>query len=94
MRKIEHRVGAAVVIGSSGGLGEALTSALAGREDWTGVHALSRSEAPPPAGAQGGRIDITDEASIAAAAQGLPGEIDLVIVASGRLQGRGTVAGT
>ena len=91
MSKVEHRsgAGAAVVIGSSGGMGGALTSALVERNGWTQVHALSRSEAPPPAGAQGGRIDVTDEASIAAAVQGVPGEIDLVIVATGRLQGEG-----
>jgi NAD(P)-dependent dehydrogenase (short-subunit alcohol dehydrogenase family) len=91
MNKVEHRTGAgaAVVIGSSGGVGGALTSALAMRGGWTRVHALSRSDGPAPPGAQGGGIDITDEASIAAAVRDIQGEIDLVIVASGRLQGEG-----
>ena len=81
--------GAAVVIGSSGGLGGALTSALLRRGGWTQVHALSRSGAEPPAGAQSGRIDLTDETSLAAAAQRIEGEIDLVLVATGRLLGEG-----
>ncbi len=53
------------------------------------MHALSRSGASPPTGALGGAIDITDEASIAAAAGRVPDDIDLAIVATGRLQGDG-----
>ncbi len=78
-----------MVVGASGGLGRALTSALADRGGWAQVVALSRSGAEPAPGVQGGRIDITDEASIAAAADRVAGEIDLVVVASGRLQGEG-----
>ncbi len=69
-------------------MGAALTAELLRRGGWA-VHALSRAEAPPPAGAQGGQIDVADDASIAAAARAISGEIDLVIVASGRLQGEG-----
>ncbi len=79
----------AVVIGSSGGIGSALVEGLLRQGGLWRVHALSRSQAQPPAGSQGGAIDITDEASIAAAAGQIDGEIDLVIVASGRLQGEG-----
>ena len=79
----------AVVIGASGGIGRALVESLLEQRAWSNVHALSRSSAPPSEGASGGRIDITDEASIAAAMQRLSGELDLVIVASGRLQGDG-----
>ncbi len=77
-----------MVVGSSGGVGSALVKALLQGGTCT-VHALSRSAAAPPAGAQGGRIDVTDETSVAAAAQRVGDQIDLVIVASGRLQGEG-----
>ncbi|WP_254600888.1 SDR family NAD(P)-dependent oxidoreductase [Caulobacter sp. S45] len=77
-----------VVFGGSGGLGGALTSALLARGGR--VHAFSRSQAiPPPSGALTGSIDITKEASVAAAADQVQGEIDLVIVATGRLSGEG-----
>ena len=79
----------AVVIGGSGGLGGAIVRGLLAQDHWNQVHALSRSDTPAPAGAQAGRIDIIDEASIAAAARHLPDAIDLVVVASGRLQGEG-----
>lgn len=74
----------AVVIGASGGVGGALAGALAA----TGVevHGLSRRGVPMP-GVEAGRIDLADEASIAAAAERLSGAgpIDLVLVASGLL---------
>lgn len=73
----------AAVIGASGGIGGALVAALeaSGAE----VHALSRAGAVP--------IEITDEASIAAAAEavGREGPLDLAIVATGLLHG-GAVA--
>ena len=80
--------GAAIVIGSSGGLGHALAAALLARRGSTQVHGFSRSADAPP-GVQAGRIDITDEASLAEAADQVQGEIDLVIVATGRLLGEG-----
>ncbi len=67
----------AVVIGASGGIGGALAARLAGDPRVSRVHGLSR----------GGpiRLDLTDEASIAAAAERV-GAPRLVIVATGVLQ--------
>lgn len=62
-----------LVIGASGGIGGALVAALAMRGDVVG---LSR---------QGDGLDVTDEASVAAALEGLEGVFDLVIVATGAL---------
>lgn len=79
----------AVIIGSSGGIGQALARAL-GRAG-ARVHALSRSgRLPDEAGMAHGLCDLADEASIAAAARaftGLPAaeRPDLVLVASGVL---------
>lgn len=73
----------AAVIGASGGIGGALVAALeaSGAE----VYALSRAGPVP--------VDITDEASIAGAAEavGREGPLDLAIVATGLLHG-GAVA--
>jgi len=73
------------IIGASGGIGGALVEAMATRSEVDDILALSRSGnvaahhkvRPQP-------IDITDEASIAAAAAAA-GEVDRVIVASGIL---------
>jgi NAD(P)-dependent dehydrogenase (short-subunit alcohol dehydrogenase family) len=77
----------AVIVGASGGIGGALVEALAaaGCE----VHALSRRGSPCAAARSSGIVDLSDEASIAAAAAriGSAGEIDLVVVASGLLHG-------
>ena len=78
----------AVVIGASGGVGGALVEALLAQGVET-VHALSRSDAAAPPRATPGRIDLEDEASIAAAAARVGGPIDLVVVATGLLQGPG-----
>lgn len=79
------RVENAVVVGSSGGLGAALSTALA--DDGAAVHALSRGGLAADARLTAGTIDIEDEASIAHAASSLSaGEpLDLVLVASGLL---------
>lgn len=76
----------AVVIGASGGIGAALTRALAADPRIEIVHALSRRGYPQP-DATTDSIDITDEASVAAAAAKLDarGPLDLVIIASGML---------
>ncbi|MEO7635780.1 MAG: SDR family NAD(P)-dependent oxidoreductase [Sphingomicrobium sp.] len=70
----------AIVIGSSGGIG----GAVADRLDATGVavRRLARSA---------GTIDLTDRASIAAAADAAAGDApyDLILVASGLLHGEG-----
>lgn len=64
-----------VVIGGSGGIGRALATAL--EADCATVHRLSRRT---------GDLDLTDEASIAAAAAALPfAEIDMLFVATGML---------
>ena len=78
----------AVIIGASGGIGAAFVEALIARDDLSMVHALSRSgdgldhEKITP-----GQIDLTDEASIAAAAERVKamGAPDLIIIASGIL---------
>jgi len=73
----------AVVIGSGGGIGAGLVRGLAAR-GWEEVHALSRH--PPAAETPGpvrpGIIDITDAASIEAAATAIGGPLDLVVVAT------------
>lgn len=76
----------AAVFGASGGIGAALVKALIRRGVST-IHAGSRSGAVPRgAGVRPFRFDLTDEASIAAAAQAMRDTPpDLVIVASGVL---------
>lgn len=63
-----------LVLGASGGIGAALVHALSARGEVTG---LSRRD---------NGLDITDEASIAAALSGLTGPYDLIIVATGALE--------
>ncbi len=77
--------GSAVVIGASGGIGAALVRTLVGRAQHGAVHALSRTGDAAIDGAIAGRIDLTDEASIAAAFERIDGEIDLLLIASGIL---------
>ena len=72
---------AAVVVGASGGIGAALASALAADPRCAALHELARSTTPS--------LDVTDEASIAAAAQRIAGETNelrLVIDATGILE--------
>lgn len=73
--------GAAVIIGASGGIGGALEAALIDEGTFDIVHGFARSRT----GAQ--HIDITDEASIAAAAAIVAGgpAPSLIIVATGLL---------
>ena len=70
---------AAVVIGASGGIGAAVHEALVDEAAYTCIHALSRSGADP--------MDITDEASVAAAAARIAAgpAPSLVVVATGLL---------
>ncbi len=82
----------AVVIGASGGIGRALVSALAADGRYAAVLALSRQPAPAAGSpVETAVIDITDEASIvAAAAQAKAlGRPRLVILATGLLHGEG-----
>ena len=75
--------GSAVVIGASGGIGGAMVSQLQGDPSFTAVFPLARSF---DGAAQ---IDITDEASVIAAAAALTAPLRLVIVTTGALQGPG-----
>ncbi len=74
--------GVAVVVGSGGGIGAALVEALLSETIFADVVSFSRASAPP--------IDVTSEASIAAAMKFLAGgDIRLVIDATGFLHGEG-----
>jgi NAD(P)-dependent dehydrogenase (short-subunit alcohol dehydrogenase family) len=82
--------GSAVVIGASGGIGDALVRALVAEGRHDTVHALSRTGRTPVAGVGAHQVDIIDEASIARAAAAIAadGPVDLVFVASGILHER------
>ena len=73
----------AAVIGASGGIGGAIAEALAGDPAFAEVLAFFRS-GRAPAGLAARRIDLTDEASVSAAAEAA-GELDLCVVATGLL---------
>jgi NAD(P)-dependent dehydrogenase (short-subunit alcohol dehydrogenase family) len=78
----------AAVIGASGGLGRAFVAALSAMPGIARVHALSRSGAVPGgANVVPGTLDVTDEASVEAAAKaiGEETELRLVICAVGML---------
>lgn len=81
----------AVVVGASGGIGQALVAALAAGGAYDRVFALSRSLVPQPEPVHALSVDITDEATVATAAEtiGAAGPVGLVIVASGLLHGPG-----
>jgi len=74
---------AAVVIGASGGVGAAVASQLEADPQCGRVHRLSRTSEPA--------LDLTDEDSVAAAAQAVAaaGGADLVVIASGVLSRHG-----
>lgn len=85
------RPSCAVVVGASGGLGRAFVAHLVREAGFAPVHALSRSGGDVGAGTQAGIVEITDEASIKAAAAeiaaaGVP--VGVTIVATGLLHGR------
>lgn len=74
------------VIGAGGGIGAALIEALAASTQVAAVAAFSRDGgAPAHPKVTPGRLDLLDPASIAAAG-GLVGDLDLVIVATGMLR--------
>lgn len=77
--------GSAVVIGASGGIGAALVRAVVAQGRYRAVHALSRQGGVAIDGAMPGCIDLTDEASIAAAFAAVESDIDLLLIASGLL---------
>ena len=74
----------AVIFGASGGIGAALAEAVAASGRYDRVWAGSRSGAPVP-GASAFAFDLTDEASIAAAASQIGAGVTLAIVATGVL---------
>ena len=75
----------AVVIGSTGGIGRAVVERLLSLRRYDRVVGLARGPQPRlPLGADAGRIDLLDEATIAEAALRI-GEVDLVVVATGVL---------
>lgn len=79
----------AVIVGASGGIGRALVEAVAAGGRHETVFALSRSAVSWSEPVRTLSVDITDEASLAAAARtvGAAGPVHLVIVASGILHG-------
>lgn len=82
----------ACVVGSTGGIGRALVDALDAKEAVETVYALSRrGTAHPSAKVQTLAFDFMDEPAIKAAAETLRevGSFDLIIVATGLLQGEG-----
>lgn len=81
-----------IVVGASGGIGVAFIEALSNSAQVKDIYALSRRGATP----QGGKVrsltfDFTDEDNIAVGAEVLreTGKFDLIIVATGLLQGQG-----
>ena len=81
-----------VVIGASGGIGAALVESLVASNQVERVHALSRQGRSHPSPKVANlTFDFTDEGSIEAAAQALAevGPLDIVIIATGLLQGGG-----
>ena len=78
---------AAVVFGASGGIGRALTEALAASGRFERIHAGGRQlpgDLPP--GVEPFAFDLGDEASIAEAARAIGGPVEFVLIASGVLQ--------
>lgn len=80
----------AIVFGASGGIGAAVVAQLAADPSIARIHAGSR-RAGPSADAKlvPFAFDLTDEASIAAAAAAVQGPVDLVFVATGMLHRSG-----
>lgn len=78
-----------LVVGASRGVGLELVRQAAGRGD--SVIATVRRQADAPAGTarQVLTCDVTDEASLAAAAAAIAAPVDLLVVNAGRLRGRG-----
>ncbi|OYX92099.1 MAG: short-chain dehydrogenase [Novosphingobium sp. 16-62-11] len=73
------------VFGASGGIGAAIASQLAARDDVAEVHVLARGALPDGPKMTAHRFDLTDEVSIADACTAIAAPLDLVIVATGRL---------
>ena len=81
-----------IIIGASGGIGAALTERLLASPQVAQLYALSRQGVSLPSPkAQSLAFDFTDEKSVSAAAETLSetGKFDLIILATGLLQGQG-----
>ena len=81
-----------IVVGSSGGIGAALVEQLVGSPQVSRVHSLSRAGRSHPSPKVANlTFDFTDEESLTAATQALQevGPFDLILVATGLLQGEG-----
>ena len=81
-----------VVVGSSGGIGQALVEQLAASPQVARIHALSRGGRSDPSPKVANlTFDFTDEESLIAAAQTLQEvkPFDVILVATGLLQGEG-----
>jgi NAD(P)-dependent dehydrogenase (short-subunit alcohol dehydrogenase family) len=81
-----------VVVGASGGIGAAMVDRLVASDQIARVHTLSRQgKSHPSPKVSNLTFDFTNEESIEAAAQALAevGPLDVVIVATGLLQGEG-----
>ena len=81
----------AVIIGASGAVGRALCDRIAESGLYAPTFAFARSVIDGKAQAQSGRIDVTDEGSVAEAADlvAAKGPVGLVVVASGILHAPG-----
>ena len=82
----------AIVVGSTGGIGGAIVETLVASDRVEAVHALSRAGASHPSSkVRNLTFDFLDEESVIAATQALGevGPFDLIIVATGLLQGQG-----
>lgn len=78
--------GTAIVFGASGGIGQALTAAVAGSGRFLQIYAGGRSRPDNlPAGVEPFAIDLCDEPSIASIAAQMSTPVELVLVASGVL---------
>jgi NAD(P)-dependent dehydrogenase (short-subunit alcohol dehydrogenase family) len=76
----------AVVIGASGGIGQAFVKQLSAIDRVKTIYAFSRSKVSYANDKiKAGHIDITDEQSIQQAAQSCDGDIHLIIIATGML---------
>ncbi len=81
----------AAIVGASGGIGAALLASLEQDPGFATIHALGRTfeNGVPQGRIQRHYLDLTDEATIQAAAQRIAGPIHLLIVATGTLHGAG-----
>lgn len=79
----------AVIVGAGGGIGRALVEALAASGGYRRIHALSRREEVGEGPVTHGFVDVTDEASLAAAAAQIEAPVDLVLIATGLLHEQG-----